>query len=199
MFWYEEEVKRVEKESGRCAYVPEVIFYGSSSIRQWDSLYKDFREHKPLNLGFGGSTLAACVWYFDRIMAPLDKARSMIIYAGDNDLGDGRHPEEVFISFRQLVVQVREKFGNIPIGFISIKPSFSRWHIIDRIRFTNKVIEEEVNRKKDNLYFINVYDAMTDKNGLPIHKFFGADGLHLSGEGYALWEEILLTQYSFIL
>ena len=110
MLWYEDEVQRVEKEKGNLAYEPKMLFYGSSSIRLWDSLYEDFREYKPVNLGFGGSTLAACVWFFDRLVGGYHP-ESMIVYAGDNDLGDGRHPEEVFIFFRQLVACARERFG----------------------------------------------------------------------------------------
>jgi hypothetical protein len=95
MFWYEDEVVRLEREISQLAYLPETIFYGSSSIRMWDSLYSDFAAFKPINLGFGGSTLAACVWFFDRVLASQKPGR-IVFYAGDNDLGDGRHPEEVY-------------------------------------------------------------------------------------------------------
>ncbi len=53
----------------------------------------------PINLGFGGSTLAACAWFFDPIVAPVSHPQTLILYAGDNDLGDGRHPEEVLFFF----------------------------------------------------------------------------------------------------
>jgi len=62
-------------------------------------LYKDFEEYMPINLGFGGSTLAACAWFFDPIVAPVIHPQTLILYAGDNDLGDGRHPEEVLFFF----------------------------------------------------------------------------------------------------
>ncbi|MEO6849327.1 MAG: GDSL family lipase, partial [Mucilaginibacter sp.] len=70
MFWYEDEVKNLEKVVLKLGYEAETLFYGSSSIRLWTTLYKDFDNIKPVNLGFGGSTLAACVWFFDRIMKP---------------------------------------------------------------------------------------------------------------------------------
>src|ERR1700761_6083780 len=99
MFWYEEDVKALENKSLALAANAETLFYGSSSIRLWVTLDKDFEGYQPVNLGFGGSTLAACVWFFERIMAPYHPKR-LIIYAGDNDLGDGRHPGEVFIFFQ---------------------------------------------------------------------------------------------------
>jgi lysophospholipase L1-like esterase len=190
MLWYENEVQRLEKEKGQLTYDPKLLFYGSSSIRLWDSLHEDFSPYQPVNLGFGGSTLAACVWFFDRLVAPYRPA-SIIVYAGDNDLGDGRHPEEVFIFFRQLVACVRERFGDIPLAFISIKPSITRWNILDSIRYANKLIEAEINKQGGNLHFINVYNQMTDNAGYPKREFLDPDGLHMSQKGYALWKEII--------
>jgi lysophospholipase L1-like esterase len=190
MVWYENEVQRLEKEKGSLSYDPQLVFYGSSSIRLWETLYDDFAAYKPVNLGFGGSTLAACVWFFDRLLAPYHPT-SLIVYAGDNDLGDGRHPEEVLIFFQQLVSRARKRFGDIPLAFISIKPSITRWNIVDSIRYTNRLIEDEIKREGGNLHFINVYNRMTDNSGYPKREFLDPDGLHISDKGYALWKEIV--------
>jgi lysophospholipase L1-like esterase len=184
MVWYENEVQRLEKERAALTYDPKLLFYGSSSIRLWESLYEDFETWKPVNLGFGGSTLAACDWFFDRLVSPFHPD-SMIVYAGDNDLGDGRHPEEVFIFFQQLVARTRQRFGDI-----------TRWNIVDSIRYTNKIIEEEINRQANNLHFINIYNRMTDNAGYPKREFLDPDGLHINGKGYALWKEIILQYLS---
>ena len=190
MYWYEDEVKRLEADGAKLGYLPETIFYGSSSIRMWTSLYNDFKEIKPINLGFGGSTLAACVWFFDRIMTPYQPKR-FIIYAGDNDLGDGRHPEEVLIFFQQLVAQVKEKFGEIPCYFISLKPSLSRWALIEQFKYTNQLIENEIIRLDNNWQFINVFKEMVDAAGKPKTELYVKDGLHLSNAAYSLWEEVI--------
>jgi lysophospholipase L1-like esterase len=190
MLWYENEVQRLEQEKGSLAFDPKMIFYGSSSIRLWETLQEDFGLYKPVNLGFGGSTLAACVWFFDRLVG-MYHPESIIVYAGDNDLGDGRHPEEVFIFFRQLVAQVRERYGDIPCAFISVKPSITRWNIVDSIRYTNTIIEKEINRVGGNLHFINVYNRMTDNSGYPKREFLDPDGLHINQKGYALWREVV--------
>jgi lysophospholipase L1-like esterase len=195
MVWYENEVQRLEKERTLLTHDPKLLFYGSSSIRLWDSLDTDFAPWSPANLGFGGSTLAACVWFFDRLLTPFNPS-SLIVYAGDNDLGDGRHPEEVFIFFQQLVSRARQRFGDIPLAFISIKPSITRWNIVDSIRYTNRIIEEEINRQGNNLHFINVYNRMTDNSGYPKREFLDPDGLHINEKGYALWKEIILQYLS---
>jgi lysophospholipase L1-like esterase len=197
MVWYENEVQRLEKERSELTYDPKLLFYGSSSIRLWETLNDDFADYKPVNLGFGGSTLAACDWFFDRLVAPFHP-NSIIVYAGDNDLGDGRHPEEVFIFFQQLVARTRRQFGDIPLAYISVKPSISRWNIVDSIRYCNKIIEEEIKRQADHLTFINIYNRMTDNAGYPKREFLDPDGLHINEKGYALWKGIVRQYLSTI-
>ncbi len=193
MQWYEQDVQEAESERQKCTYDPETIFYGSSTIRLWKTIYKDFNGYKPVNLGFGGSTLAACVWFFERLIVPLKGAKKMIFYAGDNDLGDGRHPEEVYLFYRQFLVTLREHFETLPFYFVSIKPSIDRIDIIDKIQYTNKLIKEEIDKGSGNEKFVNVYDKMIE-NGEPMKHIFEEDGLHLNKKGYAIWKEIILKE-----
>ena len=190
MNWYEDEVTELIQRRNTLPYDPKTIFYGSSTIRLWESLYDDFRDCQPVNLGFGGSTLAACVWFFERIVAPVKNAQSMFVYAGDNDLGDGRTPEEVVIFFDELVSKINSCFPDMPWYFISIKPSISRWNIDDKIKRTNELIEAKINAQT-NITFVDIYDAMLDENGYPNAALFEEDGLHLNKNGYDVWREAL--------
>ena len=192
MHWYEDEVKRLESAIAVLHYQPGLIFYGSSSIRLWETLEDDFKQFTPLNIGFGGSTLAACSWFFDRVFTKLNPV-SIIIYAGDNDLGDGRNPEEVLQFFKLMIQYVQQRYGDIPLGFISIKPSIKRWHIADKIKHTNYLIKELITKTGGNSFYINVYDSMTDANGYPKTELLQPDGLHVSKKGYRLWKEIILN------
>lgn len=190
MYWYEDEIKQLENISDWKRNGHQTIFYGSSSIRLWHTLEGDFINRKPINLGFGGSTLAACVWFFDRIMIGYTPD-AFIFYAGDNDLGDGRHPEEIYIFFLQLIEKVATRFGEIPCFFISLKPSLSRWHMADQFKYTNNLIESEIIKRHGNWQFIDVFKEMLDKSGQPIPSYFDHDGLHLSPDGYQLWQNII--------
>ncbi|MEJ7586095.1 MAG: GDSL-type esterase/lipase family protein [Ferruginibacter sp.] len=195
MHWYEEEINRLETELAGANHQPGIAFYGSSSIRLWESLEEDFKDYAPLNLGFGGSTLAACGWFFERVFLHL-QPQSIIIYAGDNDLGDGRSAEEVFLFFNELVHLINQRYGDIPVGFISIKPSITRWEIVDKIRQSNRMIEAGIKKTGGNISYINIYDSMTDKKGYPNHEFLEPDGLHINEKGYELWKDIILTAIS---
>lgn len=191
MIWYEEEVARVENELLSLPYAPETIFYGSSSFTLWENLYHDFQALKPVNLGFGGSTLAACVWFFERILGPVTTARRILIYAGDNDLGDGRHPTEVLLFYRQLITLIRGRFGDIPCFFVSIKPSLQRWEIIEAIKMANELIREETENDPGQ-HYIDIFPQMVNYQGYPRKSLFEADGLHINGNGYALWKKIIM-------
>jgi lysophospholipase L1-like esterase len=190
MQWYEAEVRSLEL--ARAASVNGTrppVFYGSSSIRLWDTLAQDF-DPRVVNLGFGGSTLEACDYFFARLMLPVNP-RSLLLYAGDNDLGDGRSVEKVLGWFVSLADKVAASLGAIPFGFVSIKPSPARYPIIDRIRRLNDLVRREIESRRPSAYYVDVFSAMLDSSGKPRAGFFLEDGLHLSREGYRLWGRAL--------
>ena len=119
------------------------------------------------------------------------RPKALVVYAGDNDLGDGRHPEEIFIFFQQLMVKVNSRFNDLPCYFISLKPSLTRWHMADQFRYTNNLIESEIIKHNGNWKFIDVFKKMLTKEGNPDPAFYDYDGLHLSEAGYRLWTQIV--------
>ncbi|WP_128543818.1 SGNH/GDSL hydrolase family protein [Larkinella soli] len=192
MIWYEEEVKGLELKIRELpATAHRTVFYGSSSIRLWETLAHDFPDRHTLNLGFGGSTLAACSWFYERLVLPA-RPRTIVFYAGDNDLGDGRHAEEVYLFFCALMARVQQTLPDVPLTFMSIKPSPARWNIIDRIRFANFLIRQKI-EATPGFRFIDVHTPMLDSHGRPRRDLFDTDGLHLSPRGYALWKQVLAS------
>lgn len=190
MFWYHQDIERLEKEIAALEYNPKMIFYGSSTFTLWYELTAAFKEHDAINLGFGGSTLAACTWFFDRVFKNIKDVEAIVIYAGENDLGEGRHPEEVILYLENLLGKIRAKFGNIPCTCISLKPSINRHHLLGSIRYTNSNIKE-LTAKDSNFHFVDLYELMLDEYGNPKDEYFIEDGLHLNQEGYQLWENYL--------
>jgi len=190
MFWYNQEVSELEKKE----ILPKgeklrLMFYGSSSLRLWSGIENDFPEFDVINRAFGGSTLAACCWFFKRLI-PQYKPDIMVLYAGDNDLGDNRHPEEVFFFFKSLMELIQEYCGEIPVAFISVKPSFARNYLINSIRYTNGIIQGEISNKYQNCTFVNIFDEMLSINNRSRH-LYEQDGLHMSRAGYEVWKKIL--------
>lgn len=185
---YADEVKQLERKV-RAQPGDSVVFYGSSTIRMWTTLEQDFPNTQVLNVGFGGSTLAACAWYFERLIVPA-QPRSVVLYAGDNDLGEGRQPQEVYLFFCALAEKIQRYLPGVPLSFISIKPSPARWNIVEEIRKTNLLIEREIFRLP-NTEFIDLSAAMLTAEGKPRHELYQPDGLHLTPAGYAVWQKQL--------
>jgi len=187
MIWYEDEVHQLEAKLS--ANTNRVVFYGSSSIRLWNTLARDFPELDTFNLGFGGSTLAACAWYVDRLLLPA-KPRSVVFYAGDNDLGDGRNPEEVFLFFYAFAQKMRLHLPDVPLTFLTIKISPTRWNLADPIRQTNRLIRHCV-EQLPNARTIDTTTPLLGMDGRPRREFFQNDGLHLTPAGYEAWRNTL--------
>lgn len=199
MQWYEEEVRQLERKAATRSDRPKVAFYGSSTFTRWGTaLEQCFPQIQAVNLGFGGSTLAACAWFFDRVI-PRQRPDYLMIYAGDNDLGDGRNSEEVVLFYEQLLARSRTALGNIPVCFVSIKPSLARQHLRGNIEYTNDCIRQRIARYGTPLYYLDLYRHMIDERGQPQPALFEADGLHLSPQGYALWQREIGAQLDCML
>jgi lysophospholipase L1-like esterase len=166
-----------------------VVFYGSSSIRLWSSLTEDFPDLPVVNAGFGGSTLAACAHFFDRLVVPL-APRSLLVYAGDNDIGDGRTPGDVLSSLRALLARFDVAFPGVPLGFLSIKPSPARWPLHGAIAEANELARVELT-SRSNRFYVDLVPAMLGEDGKPRPELYAEDGLHLSAAGYRLWAEVV--------
>jgi lysophospholipase L1-like esterase len=166
-----------------------VVLYGSSSIRLWGSLADDFPGLNVINAGFGGSTLAACAHFAERLVVPL-RPRSLLLYAGDNDLGDGCSPAAVLGSFRALTAKLDHHLPGLRLGFLSIKPSPARWHLLGAMQEANRMIGEELLRRP-GAFFIDLMTPMLAGDGRPRRELYTEDGLHLSAAGYRLWREVV--------
>ncbi|MCS6839141.1 MAG: SGNH/GDSL hydrolase family protein [Roseiflexus sp.] len=190
MEWYEPEVQELEKLNTTSPPSPgAVLFYGSSSLRLWTTLSKDMAPWPVVNRAFGGSTLAACVHFFDRLVVPCAPG-SMVLYAGDNDLGDGRPPDDIVRSLRAMLSRIDTTLGPIPVAYISIKPSLARWSLRDKIQRVNNAARALMEQRPSG-YYVDVYTSMLGPDGRPRAELFDADGLHLSAKGYQMWTRIL--------
>jgi lysophospholipase L1-like esterase len=165
-----------------------VVFVGSSSIRMWD-LEKSFPNQEYLNRGFGGSQICQSTHFFDVLVAK-HKPRTVVFYAGDNDIADGKSPNEVQKDFREFVRNFKKELPDAKLVYISIKPSIARWNLADKMREANKLIAAEC-AENEHFAFVDVWPAMLDTDGQPRKDIFMDDGLHMNDKGYAEWVELL--------
>lgn len=183
----EAEVSALEESTRRSPPAPGgVLFVGSSSIRLWD-LEKHFPGLGAINRGFGGSTARDCVEYAGRLVLPL-APRTVVFYAGDNDIAGGASPERVLEDIQEFAAAVHSSLPQARILFISIKPSRARWSLVEEMRRANALIREWTARDP-RLGFIDIQGLMIGPDGAPRTDLLAPGGLHLSDEGYRLWSE----------
>lgn len=173
------------------------VFYGSSTIRLWPELGKCFSDRAVLNAGFGGSTLVACAWYFDRIVVPLAPGR-LVVYAGDNDLGDGCDLEAFAQRFNDLLSTIDYFFAGLPLTVLSIKVSPARLPLKRRILFANDLLAGRLLRRPAS-GFLDAAGVLLRPDGMPDPACYQADGLHLSHEGYRRWTDLIRRQATTVL
>lgn len=166
-----------------------ILFIGSSSIRLWNDLETRFKDLPVLKRGFGGSRMIDCARHLTRLVVPY-RPRIVLVYAGDNDLAEGRSPREILDSFTVFVEGVRLALPETRIAYISIKPSPARYSLIPQARATNALIQAYT-ESVPNADYIDVFTPMLTAGGMPRAELFRSDALHLNDAGYALWTSVI--------
>ena len=187
---WEKEISAIEVKikSGKSA-PGSIVFVGSSSIRMW-KLDDSFPDLKTCNHGFGGSQMADSVHFFERIVAPV-KPSIIVVYAGDNDIAKKKSPETVAADFAKFCTKVKEQLPDCrKVIYISIKPSVKRWALADTIKSANRLIETQC-EKDEKLQYLDVWTPMLDANGQPRPELLLNDGLHMTTDGYKVWNDAL--------
>src|SRR5690348_16017744 len=166
-----------------------VVFVGSSSIRLWPDLHADFPGINVIQRGFGGSRLDEVVNYAPRIVLPY-KPSLIVLYAGDNDLAEGRTPEQILSDYKAFVAIVRTALPETRIAYIAIKPSGDRWALVDKMRTANSLVRNYV-AGDPKLTYVDVFTPMLGAEGKPREELFREDRLHMNARGYAIWRDLL--------
>jgi lysophospholipase L1-like esterase len=166
----------------------EIVFVGSSTIKVWDTAAA-FPDLKIINRGIISSWLADVVRAAERIVIPYEP-RLVVLYAGDNDIKDGWTSEQVAIEYERFVALVHAKLPRTRILYVAIKPSIQRWVQDRRMDMTNDLIRAAC-EKDDRLGFLDLGDVMLGWDEKPRAELFVADGLHMTPEGYRIWNAVI--------
>lgn len=170
----------------------QILFIGSSSFRLLRDTSTIFPGYAILNRAFGGSTLEDVIrWRYETIYPYQHK--QIVMYCGENDFAssDTVTVELVIQRFKTLFELIRAKYPSVPFVYVSIKPSPSRIHLINKVKEANRIIQTYL-QSKTNTRFVNVFDAMLKKDGTPDESLFKEDMLHMNPKGYAIWKRKLL-------
>ncbi len=168
-----------------------ILFIGSSSIKNWIKLDSVFVGYPILNRGFGGSTFEDVINYADDVILKYDP-KQIVIYCGENDFAavDTITPEIVFSRFVNLISVIRNKYTDVPIVYISLKPSPSKINMMHKIIAFNSMVAV-YSAQQNNITFANIYSRMLTPDGQPDTSYFYDDKLHMNEKGYGVWNEVV--------
>lgn len=168
-----------------------VLFIGSSSFTNWKDVQAYFPGYTVLNRAFGGSSLTHQITYADQVIFPYNP-KQIIIYCGENDVAAGKSitADSVLNRFKRLHKLIRNRLPDVPVVYVSMKPSPSREHLLPVIEEGNQLIRKYIRKKKKTVY-ADIYHKMVTEDGKIRQDLFLSDRLHMNKTGYELWQPVL--------
>ncbi len=167
--------------------VGDLVFIGSSTIRLWD-VEKHLPGLKINNRGFGGSQIADSVRYADRILIPL-QPKTVLLFAGGNDINAGKTPEAVFEDYKAFVAKVRAALPETRILYMSIFPNLKREAQLEKANALNALVAAHV-KGDPKLGYVDIASALCP-DGKPRAEVLRDDKLHLNEAGYAIISKVV--------
>jgi len=176
-------------------YSSDIVFLGNSITDgcEWAEL---FNNRHIKNRGISADRSG---WLLDRLDPIVNgHPKKLFLMIGTNDLAAGVSPEEVAANIGKLLDRFAEESPWTKIYVQSILPvngvdtkakAKNHWKKGAEIIEANKLIEALCEGRKNVLY-IDVYSALVDQKGM-LDKRYTNDGLHLMGEGYLAWKEVI--------
>ncbi|GAA5481190.1 GDSL-type esterase/lipase family protein [Haloferula sargassicola] len=165
-----------------------VVFIGSSSIRRWESLTRDFGDYRIVQRGWGGSWLREMDEAAPFIVFPY-KPSAVVMWAGTNDLSNGQSAEQVhadFLAFHQLL---RQRLPETPFLFLGATRTLANSSTTEARETSNHLIRQEL-EKDPHGHFVELpafFNGLSEERLRQIY----VDPIHLNRDGYAEWLKIV--------
>lgn len=171
-----------------------IVAVGSSSIRRWETAWQALAPWGVYQRGIGGAVLADVVAHIDRLVLAHEPSM-VLLFAGTNDVAGGASSDAVVDAWRCVVTRIWQAQGPTPVHYIGITPTPARWNLWSVAEEANAQIARDA-VAQPLLGYIDVPSrllATAPPGSPPEARYFDDDGLHLSAEGYAVWDEAIRT------
>ena len=170
----------------------DIVFIGNSitNSAEWNEL---FPQKCVKNRGISGDTSEGV---FDRLDAVVKgKPAKIFILIGVNDISREIKVETIVLNMKQIVEKIQKESPKTKIyiqSILPVNPDFEMFkgHMKpDLIKEINQFYQNIAQEYKVN--YIDLYSHFLEDGTDKMNKKYTNDGLHLLGEGYLLWREIV--------
>ena len=169
----------------------EIIFLGDSITDgcEWSEM---FGNKKIKNRGISGDVTRGILGRMEEVVA--SKPDKIFLMIGVNDLARGLPAEEVVDNTRLIVQRIREASPETKIYLQSLLPVNDAFGMFaghtDKGAAILSVNRELKKMEGPNVTFIGLHEAFANAEG-KLKASVTNDGLHLNGNGYQLWAELI--------
>jgi len=167
------------------------IFLGNS-ITEGFELDRYFPITRPVNRGISGDHTDGLLERLETSVLRLQPA-GLFLMIGINDIGAGDPDSIILANYRQLLDRIQDTLPDSMVFIQSILPTTTAWPNCPGekiVRLNTEIRELAI---KYGFKWIDLYPLFVDASGYLRHDLT-SDGLHLNGEGYRVWSEVLYQE-----
>ena len=171
----------------------DIVFLGNSITNgcEWAELFQN--EHVK-NRGISGDV---CMGVYDRL-DPVVKGKPAKIFLliGINDVSRGMAADTIVSEIKMIIHKIKRESPKTKLYLQSVLPvngcygmfngHTSRWQVVKQI---NDLLVPLA--KKEEIVYIDLYSRFVDGDTGKMNPEYTNDGVHLLGEGYLLWRDIV--------
>ncbi|WP_290841082.1 GDSL-type esterase/lipase family protein [Flavobacterium sp.] len=170
-----------------------IVFLGNSLTQHFE-LAELFKNLNIRNRGINGDVIPAVI----KRLSPITEScpKKIFIEIGINDLGRGAPKDTVIKNYEKLLERLQTECGSTRLFVQSIFPVANKSKTMAEycspklnadIKFINQHLKEY--SSLHDITFLDFHDSFVTDGEL--NPKFSVDGVHLTGEAYLLWTELL--------
>lgn len=168
----------------------EIIFLGDSETQNF-AINEAFNNPYIKNRGINGDETTGVLARLDEVVE--SRPYKIFLQIGINDLIRGVSTEAVVSNIQQIIRTIEQKSPETQIYLQNILPC--SWKVGSTDVPVNDLVVEANRRlldvaKEERVPYIDLYSSFYSQGGLKLAYDCG-DALHLSGQGYVKWREII--------
>ena len=170
----------------------DIVFIGNSITNgaEWNEL---FPRKRVKNRGISGDTSEGVYDRLDPVVK--GKPAKIFILIGINDISRDVKVEDIVLNMKRIVKEIQKKSPKTKIyiqSILPVNPDFGIFKGHEKPQLIKEINQQYQNIAKEyKVNYIDLYSYFLEEGTDKMNKNYTNDGLHLLGEGYLLWSEII--------